>query len=148
MNQRACSGSVGCLQISLPRPSQISGADSAVSLTFAHVRDRGPENRSLTYESIASKGFAHIEFASVDEALRAMRQGAPHGFRYRQRLLDMDFAPWSFYIGPSYRVVYISMWPASSGRLGLSQWTYDVPNIVWTTVCTFVHTLEFTFFLS
>ena len=36
---RGCPGSVGCLQISLRRLSQISGADSAVS-TSVHVGDR------------------------------------------------------------------------------------------------------------
>ena len=62
--------------------------------------------------------------------MRAAHQGAPHGFRYEQRLLDLDFAPWVFYIGPAYRVVYISGWPASSGRRALLQWTYDIPNVV------------------
>ena len=55
------------------------------------VISRGPTNRSLT-ESTALNGFAHIEFASTEDVLRAVRQGAPHGFRYRQRLLDIDFA--------------------------------------------------------
>jgi hypothetical protein len=77
---------------------------------------RGPANRSLIYESTALNGYAHVEFASTEEVLRAVRQGAPHGFRYRKRLLDIDFAPWVFYVGPAYRVVNISEWPASDGR--------------------------------
>lgn len=90
----------------------------------------------LTHMSIALNGFAHVEFASTEEALRAARQGAQQGFRYGQRLLDVDFAPWVFYIGPAYRVVYISGWPASSSRPALSQWAYDIPNLIATTVCT------------
>jgi hypothetical protein len=50
-------------------------------------------------------GYAHVEFASTEEALRAVRQGAPHGFLYKQRLLDIDFVPWVFYASPAYRVV-------------------------------------------
>ncbi|KAH9054768.1 hypothetical protein EDB87DRAFT_1419965 [Lactarius vividus] len=74
-------------------------------------------------------GFAHIEFSSTEEALRAARQGAPHGFRYKDRLLDVDFAPWLFYIGPGYRFVYISGWPASNTRPELLQWAYDIPHV-------------------
>jgi hypothetical protein len=65
-----------------------------------------------------------------------VRQGAQHGFRYGRRLPDIDFAPWVFYIGPAYRVVDFSGWPASSGQAGLLQWTYDIPNIVGATVRT------------
>jgi hypothetical protein len=101
-----------------------------------YVIVRGSANRSLTYESTASNGFAHVEFASTEEASRAVRQGAPHGFRYRQRLLDIDFAPWVFYVRPAYVVVYISGWPASDGRHALLQWAYDIPNIAEATVCT------------
>ncbi|KAF8492388.1 hypothetical protein F5888DRAFT_1858903 [Russula emetica] len=46
--------------------------------------------------------------------------------RVRRRLLDFDFVPWVFYIGPAYRVVYISGWAASDGRPALLQWTYDI----------------------
>ena len=81
-------------------------------------------------------GFAHVEFASTEEAVRAVRQGAPHGFRYMERLLDVDFARWVFYIGPAYRVVYISGWPASNGRHVLLQWTNDIPNVVGASICT------------
>jgi hypothetical protein len=94
----------------------------------------GLESRSLTYESTALDGFAHIELASTEEALRTVRRGVPHGRRYRQRLLDINFAPWVFYVGPTY--VYISGWPASDGRPMLLHWTYDTPNIAEATVCT------------
>ncbi|KAI9461900.1 hypothetical protein BJY52DRAFT_163912 [Lactarius psammicola] len=77
----------------------------------------------------STSGFAHIEFSSTDEALRAARQGALHGFRYADRLLDVDFAPWLFYIGPAYRVVYIYGWPASHTRPELLQWAYDIPYV-------------------
>ena len=97
---------------------------------------RFPVNRSLTDESTAPNGFAHVEFANTDEALRAVRQGAPHGFRYRERLLDIDFAPWVFYIGAAYRVVYISGWPPLDGRQWLLRWVYDIPNVAEATVCT------------
>ncbi|KAH9988609.1 hypothetical protein BJV77DRAFT_1069963 [Russula vinacea] len=76
---------------------------------------------------VTSNRFAHVEFASAEEALRAARQGAPYGFRYAERLLGVDFAHWMFYIGPAYPV---SGWYASDGRYTLSQWTYDIPNIV------------------
>lgn len=56
----------------------------------------------LTDDSTASNRFAHVEFASAEEALRAARQGAPYGFRYAERLLAVDFAHWMFYIGPAY----------------------------------------------
>jgi hypothetical protein len=79
-------------------------------------------------------GFAHVEFASMEEALRAARQGAPYGFCYADRLLDVDFAPWVFYIGPAYRVVHISGWPSSHTRPALLQWAHDVPNVVGATV--------------
>jgi hypothetical protein len=98
-----------------------------------YVIEHGPANRSLTCEGTALQGYAHIEFASTEEALRAARQGAPHGFRYRQRLLDIDFASCVFYVGPA---VYISGWPASDGRPALLQWTYDIPNIAEAAVCT------------
>ena len=97
---------------------------------------RGPVNRLLTYESAALKGYAHVEFASTEEALHAVRQGVPHGFRYRQRLLEIDFAPSTSYVGPVYRAVYISGWPASDGRSALLQWTNDIPNIAEATICT------------
>ncbi|KAH9976887.1 hypothetical protein BGW80DRAFT_885458 [Lactifluus volemus] len=77
----------------------------------------------------SKSGFAYVEFASTEGALRAARQGAPHGFRYTDRLLNVDFAPWVFFIGPEYRVVHISGWPASHTRPALLQWAYDVPNI-------------------
>lgn len=77
----------------------------------------------------STSGFAHIEFSSTEEALRAARQGAPHGFRYADRLLDVDFAPWLFYIGPAYRVVHLSGWPASHTRPELLQWAYDIPHV-------------------
>ncbi|KAI9507299.1 hypothetical protein F5148DRAFT_1206079, partial [Russula earlei] len=79
-------------------------------------------------------GFAHVEFASTEEALRAARQGTPHGFRYENRLLHVDFAVWKLYIGPEYRVVYISGWPASHNRSALLQWAYDIPNVLGATV--------------
>ena len=85
----------------------------------------------LTDDSTASNRFAHVEFASAEEALRAARQGAPYGCRYAERLLGVDFAHWMFYIGPAYPV---SGWYASDGRYTLSQWTYDIPNIVWVRV--------------
>jgi len=72
----------------------------------------------------------------VEEAVRAARQGVPHGFRYEERLLDVDFAPWVFYLGPLYRSVYISGWSASDGRHALLQWASDIPNIVGATVRT------------
>jgi hypothetical protein len=86
-------------------------------------------NQSLTHESTALNRYAHVEFASNEEALRAVRQGVQHGFRYGQRLLHIDFAPWVFYVGPAYRVVYISGWSASDDRPALLQWTYDIPDI-------------------
>jgi hypothetical protein len=52
----------------------------------------GPANRSLTCESTGLNGYAQVEFASTQDAVRALRQVAPHGFRYEQRLLDIDFA--------------------------------------------------------
>ncbi|KAH9177213.1 hypothetical protein EDB89DRAFT_1519523 [Lactarius sanguifluus] len=82
----------------------------------------------------STSGFAHIEFSSTEEALRAARQGAPHGFRYEDRLLDVDFAPWLFYIGPGYRLVYISGWPASNTRPELLQWAYDIPHVTGASV--------------
>jgi hypothetical protein len=90
-----------------------------------------------TDESTATYGFAHVEFASTEEAIRAVRQGAPHGFRYAQRLLDVDFASWAFYVGPGYRVVYISNWPPSDGRSALWKWVGDIPNVVGTTIRTY-----------
>jgi hypothetical protein len=57
--------------------------------------------------------FAHVEFANTEEALRAARHGAPYGFRYMDHLLNVDFAPWVFYFGPTYCIVHISGWPAS-----------------------------------
>jgi hypothetical protein len=78
----------------------------------------------------ATSGFAHVEFASTEDALRAARQGAPYGFRYADRLLDIDFAPWISYFGPAYCVVHISGWPASHTRPALLQWAYDLPDIV------------------
>jgi hypothetical protein len=92
-----------------------------------------------TDESTATYGFAHVEFASTEEAIRAARQGAPHGFRYEKRLLDVDFAPWIFYVGPGYRVVYISDWPPSKGRSALWQWASDIPNLIGTTIRTYAH---------
>ncbi|KAH9044961.1 hypothetical protein EDB83DRAFT_2406379 [Lactarius deliciosus] len=82
----------------------------------------------------STSGFAHIEFSSTEEALRAALQGAPHGFRYEDRLLDVDFAPWLFYIGPGYRFVYISGWPASNTRPELLQWAYDIPHVTGVSV--------------
>ena len=85
-------------------------------------------------------GYAHVEFASVQDVLRAVRQGAPHGFRYKERLLLLDFAPWVFYVGPMYRSVYISGWPGYDGpyhgRPELLQWANDIPNIAGAAVCT------------
>ena len=96
-------------------------------------------NRSLTHENIDTKsGFAHIEFASTEEAVRAVSHGVPHGFRYRQRLLDIDFARWVFFVGPAYRVLYISGWPASDGLSALLRWTYDIPNLGEAAICTFL----------
>ena len=133
---RACSGSVVYLDVLLRQLSQISGADSAVSSTSVQVRELPrPSNRSLTYESAASDGYAHVEFASTEDAVRAVRQGVPHGFRYRKRLLDIDFARWVFYAGPKYRVVYISGWLTSDGGPELLRWAHDIPNIAGATVC-------------
>ena len=73
----------------------------------------------------------------------AVRQGAPHGFRYGQRLLDFDFSPWVFYIGSAYCVVYISGWLASNGRPALLQWTYGIPNIMEATVGKYVLVVPF-----
>ena len=101
-----------------------------------YVITRGPVNLSLTYESTASNGYAHVEFASTEDALRAVRQGAPHGFRYRNRSVDVDFALWEFYVGPMYRAVYISGWPGSKDQPALLKWTDDIPNIAGATVCT------------
>jgi len=56
---RAYSGSVGCLHVSLGQLSQISGADSAVSSTSVHVRDRGQP----------SKCFEINEFLFCDDSL-------------------------------------------------------------------------------
>ena len=67
--------------------------------------------------------------------MRAARQGAPHGFRYKDRLLDVDFGQWMFYIGPTYRVVYISGWPASHARPELQRWAYDIPYVTGASVC-------------
>jgi len=72
--------------------------------------------------------------------MRAARQGAPHGFRYVDRLLDVDFAKWTFHIGPKYRSVYIAGWPASDGRPALLQWVCDIPNIVGAVIRTSSHT--------
>jgi hypothetical protein len=72
--------------------------------------------------------------------MRAARQGAPHGFRYEDRLLDVDFAPWKFYIGPAYRSVYIEGWSASEGRPALVQWVCDMPNIAGAVVRASSHT--------
>jgi hypothetical protein len=36
----------------------------------------------------------------TEAALRAARQGAPHEFRYVERLLKVDIASWMFYTGP------------------------------------------------
>ncbi len=103
---------------------------------FKYVTTHGPAGRSLTYESTILNGDAHVEFASIKDALRAVRQGASHRFRYRQRLLDIDFATWVFYAEHAYRVVYISGWPASDGRPALLRWTYDILNIARATVRT------------
>jgi hypothetical protein len=102
---------------------------------FMYVIACGSANRSLTYGSTALNGYAHVELPSTEEALRAVYQGVPHGFRCRQRLLDIDFALWVFYVGPTYRVVYISGWPGFDGRPALLQWTYDIPDITKATVC-------------
>jgi hypothetical protein len=80
-------------------------------------------------------GFAYVEFVRTEDALRAVRQGTPHVFRYRERLVDVDFAPWEIHVGPIYCTVYISGWPASDGRLALLQGTDDIPNIAGATVC-------------
>lgn len=88
---------------------------------------------------LAKSGFAYVEFASTEGAIRAARQGAPHGFRYADRLLNVDFAPWKFFIGSAYRVVHISGWPASHTRPALFQWAYDVPNIDTLAVRAFSH---------
>jgi hypothetical protein len=101
-----------------------------------YVIERGPANRSLTHESTALKGYAYVEFASTEEALRATCQGAPHGFRYRQWLLDIDFSPSVFYVGSAYNAVYISGWPAANGRPALLQWIDDIPNIAQASICT------------
>jgi hypothetical protein len=93
------------------------------------------ENKKKT----ATYGFAHVEFASTEEAIRAARQGVPHGFRYANRLLDVDFAPWLFHIGPTYRVVYISGWSTSKGRSALLQWASDIPNVISATIRTCAH---------
>jgi hypothetical protein len=82
------------------------------------------------------KGYAHVEFATIEEALRAVRQGVPNGFTYRQRLLDVDFAPSVLYAGVPYRAVHISGWPASIGRAGLMRWASDIPKIIEAYVCT------------
>ena len=81
-------------------------------------------------------GYAYVEFASIDDALHAVRQGAPHGFRYKNRLLDVDFAPWEFHVGPTYRVVYISGWPGLDLRPAFMRWVKDIPNVLGGTVCT------------
>ena len=49
-----------------------------------------------------------LHMSSLQVRVRTARQEAPHGFRYEQRLVDVDFVPWVFYIGPAYRVVHIS----------------------------------------
>jgi hypothetical protein len=64
-----------------------------------------------------------------------VRKGAPHGFRYAQRLLDLDFAPWVFYVSPKYRLVHISGWLPSNTQRTLLQWVYDVPNVTNAKVC-------------
>ena len=43
----------------------------------------------------------------TEEALWAARQGAQHGFRYVERLLNVDIATWMFYTGPIPRRVHI-----------------------------------------
>ena len=48
-------------------------------------------------------------------ALQAARQGAPHGFRYADRLLDVDLHL-GYSIQGRYRVVCISGLPPSNGR--------------------------------
>jgi hypothetical protein len=101
-----------------------------------YVIERGPANRSLTYESTATEGYAFIEFASTEEGLRAARKGAPHGFRYEQRLLDIDFNSSKTFVGPGFRAVYISGWRASDDRSALLQWAYDIHKIVEAAVCT------------
>ncbi|KAI0270387.1 hypothetical protein BC834DRAFT_861094 [Gloeopeniophorella convolvens] len=67
-------------------------------------------------------GFAHIEFACIADALHAARQGAPHGFAHSGRLLAVDFAPWVFHIGVSYRSAHIVRWPADRNRDALLRW--------------------------
>ena len=100
-----------------------------MSLKFAHVRDHDPVLRfHLLMRAQRRMRFAHVQFVGTEEALRAVRQGATHGFRYGQRL-DVDSAPWVFYIGPAYRAVYISGWLASNRRPALLQWMYDIPNM-------------------
>jgi hypothetical protein len=121
-------------ELSLVRLSPISGADSVVSSESAHVRDRGLVlllDRLLTHEDAALNGFAHVE-----EALHVAPQGAPYGFRYAWRLLNVDFSPRAFHISAAYRAVYISGWPTSNGRRALLQWTYNIPHIVGAIIST------------
>ena len=91
-----CFGLVGCLRYSM-------------SLKSAQYVIVAPVNRLLTYKSIALNGFTILQDRRGIAALRAVCRGAPHGFRYRQRLLDIDFALRVFYVGPTYRVVYIEI---------------------------------------
>jgi hypothetical protein len=93
---------------------------------------------SLADESLALDGFAHIEFASTEEALRAVCQGAPHGLRYGQRLLDIDLRV-GYSMSRTVIVWCISPGDpllASNGRPALMRWSYDVPNVTGATVCT------------
>lgn len=79
-------------------------------------------------------GFTHIEFSSTDEALHAARQGALHGFCYGDHLLEIDFVPWLFYIGPFYHVMHISGQPASYTWPDLLQWAY-IPHVASGAIC-------------
>jgi hypothetical protein len=70
--------------------------------------------KSIAYSREALNGFAHVELASIEEASRTVRQGVQHGFRYKGRLLDIDFSPWVLYIGPCgvHLQVACVEWPA------------------------------------
>ncbi|KAN0142021.1 hypothetical protein V8E53_000483 [Lactarius tabidus] len=101
-SRRGCSGLAGQHRVCLGKlPSFKSGGDSEASSNNERI--------------------AHIEFSSTEEALRAARKGAPHGFSYANRLLDVDFVPWLSNIGPFYRVRYISGWPTTQTRPELLQ---------------------------
>jgi hypothetical protein len=63
--------------------------------------------------------FIHSFFLLFYFTASGLGHGAPHGFCYWQRLLDIGIAPWVSYAGSAHRVVYISVWSASDGAVAV-----------------------------